>query len=87
MKIIRVKYLYTVELRKSISSMGDKKVLLKIIISIGEKGLNKKTTPSINIPFSSKVGTIKFHFKNDQRNCNTYIRFLPQKLITNDNTH
>ena len=25
---------------------------------IGENWLNKKTTPSINVPFSSKVGTI-----------------------------
>ena len=40
--------------------MGYKEFLLKNIISIGENWLNKKTTPSINIPFSLKVGTIKY---------------------------
>ena len=39
--------------------------LLKTVISIGENWLNKKTTPSINIPFSSKSEylLLSFHFQ------------------------
>ena len=55
-----VKYLFTFEDRESISSMGYKKFSLKTIISIGENWLNKETTSSINITFSSKVGTTIF---------------------------
>ena len=39
--------------------MRYKKILLKAITLIGENLLNKKTTPSINIPSSSKVGTTR----------------------------
>ena len=35
-----------------------KKKLLKKIISIGKNWLNKKITPNMTIPFSSKVKTI-----------------------------
>ena len=38
--------------------MGYKKFLLEIIISIGENWLNKKNYTELNIPFSSKIGTI-----------------------------
>ena len=41
-KLSEVKYLFSFELRKSISSMGYKKITLKNIISIGENWLNKK---------------------------------------------
>ena len=41
--------------------MECKKLLVKIIISIGENWLNKKTTPSITIPF--------FFRKPEQQDC------------------
>ena len=41
---------------EAISSMGHFNYLLQTIISIAENWLIKKTTPSMNNPFSSKVG-------------------------------
>ena len=54
-------YLFTFELKESKSSRGYKKFLSKPII------YNKKTTPTIKIPFSSKVGT--------KNNCNSMKQF------------
>ena len=54
---------------------------LKIIISIGENWLNKKT---INIPFSSKVGTIIYIIYRPHRHRKKYsdkfARMLKQEL-------
>ena len=60
-KLSKVKYFVTFELRKSISSMGNKKFLLKWLLRSVKIDWIKKS-PSINIPFSSKVGTIMLRY-------------------------
>ena len=51
------KYLFKLDFGESKSSFGNKKILLLTIISIAESWLNEKSSPGINILFSSKVET------------------------------
>ena len=57
--------------------MGCNKFSLKLLFRPVKIDCRKKTTPSINIPFSSKVGTITISNYDQFLNTSNYTVFVP----------